>query len=273
MTQSPGPRLIERALDVLIALSDGPTSFTSVCRTVELSKATVHRILSGLSYQGFVVQNPLTNEYMLGPGMYRVGRGLTEPNGGLAALLRRVLTGLSEESGETAVLHVIIGQERVCVVEVESPNALRYVVGVGASAPLYVGAAGKALIAWSDERELKRLLPAELTARTEMTITDHSILTEELAAVRAQGWAESRGERIVGAFAYSAPVFGDARRVVASLSVLGPDVRLTPSRAIEIRRMVVRAAAEATRLMSATSGPDDESSDGSKDASEVAALG
>jgi DNA-binding IclR family transcriptional regulator len=61
MTEGSGPRLLERAVDILLALSDGPKSFTAVRESVGLSKTTVHRILTGLSYRDFVVHDRLTS--------------------------------------------------------------------------------------------------------------------------------------------------------------------------------------------------------------------
>lgn len=250
-TQSYSPRLVERALDVLTVLADGPRTFTEVSRSVGLSKATVHRILAGLAYRDFVVQNPLTGQYMLGAGSYRLGREMNETNGGIASLSRAALASLNDATQETVVLHVRLGRRRVCVSEFESPHSLKYVVGVGTWAPLHVGAAGKVLLAWSSEAELSKLLPSELERLTDATITDRSILLEELAEVRRQGWAESHGERITGAFALSAPVFDDRQQVVAVVSVLGPETRLNRTRSIELRRLLLDTTVELSAAMGA----------------------
>lgn len=249
MTQSAGPRLIERAIDVLIALSDGPKTFTAVCRDVGLSKSTVHRILAGLSYADVVVHNPASGEYMLGSGSYRLARGLNGGDG-VAALVAPALAELGEQTQETVILHVRVGGRRVCVAEVESQQSLRYTAGVGTSASLHVGAAGKILSAWLDEAQLRSLLPGRLNRLTDATITNWTLLLDELATVRSQGWAESHGERVGGAFAVSAPIVDDRDEVVASLSILGPDARLTRSRFLELRRAVVAAADRASTLLS-----------------------
>jgi DNA-binding IclR family transcriptional regulator len=250
-TPGTGPRLIERAIDVLMVLSSGPKTFTGVCRGVGLSKGTVHRILTGLSYADFVVQNPATGEYMLGSGCYRMVRELGGTNGGVAGLVRPVLADLCAQTGETVVLHIRVGRRRVCIEEFESPQSLRYTAGVGTSAPLHVGSAGKVLLAWLEEKELRALLPDQLERLTEATITDWPVLLDELGTVRSQGWAESHGERVGGAFAVSAPVFDDRAQVVACVSVLGPEARLTRSRFIELRRATVAAAAGAGAMIGA----------------------
>jgi DNA-binding IclR family transcriptional regulator len=251
MTQSNGPRLIERAIDVLMALSDGPKTFTAVCREVGLSKATIHRILIGLSYLDFVVQDASTGEYLLGAGGYRLTRGLNDSNGGITSLVRSVLAQLCAETEETVIMHVRVGAQRVCIAEFESPQALRYTAGVGHSSPLHVGAAGKVLLAWQSEAELRKVLPADLQTLTEATITEWGLLLDELRTVARQGWAESHGERVRGAFAISAPIFDDRAQVAACVSILGPEARLTRSRFIELRRAVVDAAKAASALLGA----------------------
>lgn len=249
---SGGPRLVERALDVLTALSDGPHGLTVVAQDVGLSKATVHRILTGLTYRDFVMQNPESGEYMLGAGSLRLGRKMTDANGGLATLVGPVLRRLRDETGETVVMHVRIGRRRVCIAEFESRHPLRYTVGVGADAPLHVGGAGKVLIAWTPERELTQILPPDLEALTDFTITSWEVLRAELADVRERGWAESHGERMIGAFALSAPVFASDGDVIAVVSILGPDARLNQTRAVELRLALLHATKEASAAMGAS---------------------
>ena len=68
--------------------------------------------------------------------------------------------------------------------------------------------------------------PAELAAYTERTITDPRALAAELERVRAQGWAESVGEREPDLNALAAPVFGRGGELAAILSVQGPAARM-----------------------------------------------
>jgi DNA-binding IclR family transcriptional regulator len=101
------------------------------------------------------------------------------------------------------------------------------------------------------EEQMRRLSPAELDPLTEATIVDWDVLLEELRTVRSQGWAESHGERVRGAFAVSAPIFDERGEVVAAVSILGPEARLTRTRLIEFRRALLSAATRASSLVSA----------------------
>ncbi|WP_041775864.1 IclR family transcriptional regulator [Blastococcus saxobsidens] len=243
--------MVERTIDVLLALADGPSSFGVMSQRTELSKATLHRILGALSHQQFVVQDPVDGKYMLGAGCYRLMTSLTLGRGGIGTISRPGLERLQALCGETIVVHVRAGRDRICVEELASPHPLRYVNGVGLAAPLHVGSAGKVLLAWLDEYTLEQILPVDLPRLTEQTVVDRATLREELKLARQQGWAQSAGERVVGAAAISAPVFGANSEVVASVSILGPSARLTDERLHDLKDPLLNTAQWISRQIQA----------------------
>ena len=246
---------VERSISILMALADGARTLTDVTRATGLSKGTAFRLLASLNYEQLVVKDPAANQYLLGPGFLRMFQGVMGDLGSIATLARPVLQELSEESRETVTLHVSIGSERICVAELPSPQPIRYVSGIGTTAPLHVGSAGKVLLAFLPPDRLERTLAAlPLTGLTDATTTDAQTLREELAAVARQGWAMSAGERITGAAAISVPVSGD-RGPLASLSVLGPGDRLGPQARLALLPGL-RRAAEAIEAMLASSDLD-----------------
>lgn len=70
---------------------------------------------------------------------------------------------------------------------------------------------------------------------------DMAALSAELERVRKQGYALSMGEPVPGAAAISVPVRG--HRFLVSLSVLGPESRLTRKRRLELLPEIRKAAA------------------------------
>jgi DNA-binding IclR family transcriptional regulator len=102
---------------------------------------------------------------------------------------------------------------------------------------------GKLLLAFSEERERNQILDRmTLDRQTGTTVTDRDTLGREIERIRRRGYATSRGERVVGGAAMSAPVFGPHRRILAALSILGPDARLTEAKMREFRPLLIRAA-------------------------------
>lgn len=235
---------VERSIGILMALAEGARTLTDVTRATGLSKGTAFRLLASLNHEQLVVKDPAANVYLLGPGFLRMFQGVMGDLGSIATLARPVLQRLWERSRETVTLHVALGAERICVAELPSPEPIRYISTVGATAPLHTGSAGKVLLAFmAPEARERTLAGLPLTALTEATITDAGVLRQELATVERQGWAMSSGERISGASAISVPV-RDGGRIVAALSVLGPRDRLTPKACMDLLGELRTAAAE-----------------------------
>jgi DNA-binding IclR family transcriptional regulator len=104
-------------------------------------------------------------------------------------------------------------------------------VGIGVTAPLHAGSPGKLLLAYMPSDEIAEVLEKiELVALTKKTITSREKLLQELAVIRRQGWATSFGERIEGVSSLSVPVKDRENKIVASINILGPFVRLGEKR-------------------------------------------
>ena len=70
-----------------------------------------------------------------------------------------------------------------------------------------------------------------LSPVTDRTITDPAELLAQLAEIRARGYAESNGERQVGASSVAAPVLDRNGNLLAVISVCGPEDRFQPEAA------------------------------------------
>ncbi|MBS1881884.1 MAG: IclR family transcriptional regulator [Actinobacteria bacterium] len=245
---------LERGIDILGALASGPKTVTEITRELDLAKGTAFRLLASLGYEEFVVREPSGIRYMLGPGLLPLMQNTQATFGWIGALAGEVLHDLWERVGETVVVHVRVGHERVCVHELPSAEAIRYVAPVGSTDPIHVGSAGKVLLAALSAEELDQLLPKlKLQGITERSITDRERLREEVELARSRGWATSAGERIDGSASLSVPVRIPGE-IWASLSVLGPANRLTPERTEEFVPLIGKAARRMQRLLEQDAG-------------------
>jgi IclR family acetate operon transcriptional repressor len=234
-------RSVVRTVDLLFALGSGPKPLRTISAEVKLSKPTAYRILSSLKSKGMVIQDAESGDYGLGPACFRLISSVLSGDVGFALQGRPVLEALRDLTGETITIHVRAGLSRICVQELPSPHPLRYTAGLGATAGIYVGSAGKTLLAFMPDDERDQLLKGlRLAPETANTITSPDQLRTELSAVREQGFAVSHGERIDGAVGVSAPVYDANGRILAALSVLGPAIRLA-SRLPEVAASVVEA--------------------------------
>ncbi|MGC8513286.1 MAG: IclR family transcriptional regulator [Acidimicrobiales bacterium] len=219
---------VERAADILLlfASSSSPQlGVTEIATALGMSKSTVHRILLSFRNKSLLELDPLSRKYCLGPTLLGLGaryqgrldiRNMAYPE----------LSALSRATNETATLSVRSGDERIYVDQVTPEREVLMSVQLGMAHPLHAGASSKAFLAFLPAEEVDRYLAGGLEEVTVRTITDVAQLRTELAEIRARGWAQSIGERQVGAGSVAAPVF-DARGLpVAVVSVCGPAERM-----------------------------------------------
>jgi DNA-binding IclR family transcriptional regulator len=88
----------------------------------------------------------------------------------------------------------------------ESRDSVRVVSRVGRRLPAHLTALGQALLAQLTTNEVNALLPGELIAFTDHTITDLAQLHRELEEVRGRGWAYEREQGTVGVACIAATV-------------------------------------------------------------------
>jgi DNA-binding IclR family transcriptional regulator len=218
---------VERAADVLFLLAEhGESSVTDLARSIGSSPSAVHRILVALKRKGLVEQRANTEGYALSWSVLALGRALNEQSG-LRTVALPFMTQLRDWTGETVSLNVRTGFERLCVDQVESRHEVRWVARVGVPSPLYAGATGWALLAHMSEPELRAYLSkVKLSPLTPHTVVDHKALRRELLNVRANGYAISREDRILGLAGISAPIFDRTGSAYATITVGGRADRL-----------------------------------------------
>ena len=74
------------------------------------------------------------------------------------------------------------------------------------------------------------------------TITDHEALKQDLATIRAQGFAVDNEEKNAGMRCIAAPVFDMNREAIAGISVSGPTSRISAQEITQLSRPVIEAA-------------------------------
>lgn len=195
------PTSIEKAIDILFCFDPEHPELrlTEISQRVGLHKSTAHRLLSILRKTGLIIADPARQRYRLGPGVVELA-WTSMYHQDLNALCRPYLQQLRRCTNETVSLYTRLGDKRVCVEELESGQDIKYSQSVGLTAPLHVGAPGKALVAFLPDDELEALLQElPFTAITPNTVTDPAQFKTELAETRARGYAVSTGERSSGA--------------------------------------------------------------------------
>src|SRR3990172_12731534 len=169
-TAMPPVRAVERAVSILTALGAEDLRLVDLAGRLGLHKATVIRLLASLMDAGLVERDE-RDRYLLGPGVLRLAARQLAGHRRLVGFLRDPLDRIRAATRETGTLHVRVATDRVCVDELESPQAIAYRAGVGQRAPMHIGSAGKVLLAFLPDGERLALLRQLRLVR----ITDRSI--------------------------------------------------------------------------------------------------
>jgi DNA-binding IclR family transcriptional regulator len=241
---------LERALDVLtfFAESEGRTlGVTEIAQSLDLSKAVVHRVLASFRSRGFIEMDEATHRYSLGPKLLFLGLTYLDRTD-LRGVGREAMTQLCERTDETATLSVRSGDTRVYIDQVTPVRDVKMVVQLGVPFPLHAGASSKAFLAFLSDEEQDAYLRTKLEKLTPDTVVDVKALRRELERIRERGYAQSFGERMAGAGAVAAPVFGLDSRPLAVISVGGPVERFRKG-ATETAALLVDVAARVSERM------------------------
>ena len=137
--------------------------------------------------------------------------------------VRPHLLELHRETDHTANLAVLDGTMGVFVDKIESKDfGIKLFSEIGKTFPLHCTGLGKALLAFSSNDTLAKLLETPLKATTENTITDPEAFKRELTLIRKRGFALDNEEITRGIICIAAPVFGFKGDLVCSISITFP---------------------------------------------------
>ena len=210
-----------RGLRILLTIADrGEVRAEELATLLGTPASTVYRYLRTLTEFGFVDRRD--GRYLLGPRLV-IGGGSNVTSEQLIRIADPVLRALVAETGETAVVMRRIGTSAVCLHQVESPQALRVALEVGATSALHAGAISRVLLAYAPAEILDELLSRGLERLTPNT-PDETALLELLADIRSTGVGRSEGESITGSVGIAAPILRNTG-IVGSIGVVGPKMR------------------------------------------------
>lgn len=240
---------VDRALDVLELLlaARGPLGVRDMARRLDLSPATIHRLLASLRSHGLVAQVNDSRAYQLGWAFLDYSSALLA-DVRLADVAAPVARDLRDLTAETVTVQIPVGSDRVCVHEAEGLHEVRRRVGLGRRVPLNAGASGRAILAFLPDDQIAAFLPRYAgVSLTTLTETDPARLMQLIDETRATGIAISQGESVDGVSSIATPVFDGTGSVAGSIAVSGPSARWTPEAMRTHRRAILEAAATLSR--------------------------
>ncbi len=219
---------VSHALDVLEEFRGDVDELgvTDLSKKLKLHKNNVFRILATLQSRNYIEQNKANENYRLGVKCLELGQTFIYQRGMLKQA-KPILQELAEKTGETSYMSILRGNEVVYLDSVEPAATVRVVSRLGLHMPAHATAAGKALVAFESEEDLRKRFGAELKRYTANTFRTFEDLFRDIENVREKGYATDLEEFEEGLRCIASPVRDYTRKVIGALSVSGPANRLT----------------------------------------------
>lgn len=228
-----------RVVQLLTLFSESrPTlSVDQMVQLAGIPPASTYRYLALLK-ELQLVEETSYRTYSLSPRALAIGRA-AEAASPLGAMIHPVLSELSAECGEAALLMRRIGDSAIAADVVETAQPVRISFQTGQPMALHRGAGAKLLLAAMGQEWVSGYCSR---VRMDGADVEQESLLAETERIQNRGFAESASEVDAGVWAVAAPIRSGAR-VLAAITVAGPEYRLDRTVATRIRGRVVDAAA------------------------------
>lgn len=218
----------ENALRILLALRNASqVRVTEVSTELGVAPSTAHRLLSTLTYLGFLRHDAVKRVYVPGEVLVEIALASTGHQE-LRQIAMPHIEQLAKEREWTVHLSVLEGTDIRFIDGAESPRPIRVTVRVGSRSPAHSTSSGKVLLASLPRQHLASLYPEDPPKVTENTIASLAELQRELDDVEKNGYATNLGENEVGLQAVSVPI-RNGGRVIAAIAAARPSTVAGPN--------------------------------------------
>jgi DNA-binding IclR family transcriptional regulator len=247
---------VARCLNVIETLASAPTGLAlgDLADRLAVPKSAAFRLLHALVDRGYVDQDADSLDYRLSLKVATLGFRYLD-SARLPDPAQVALDTLAARTAEYCRMALVDGDGLVWVARAQgATQGLRYDPPMGRDVVLHATATGKAWLATLDEDEAVRLVLARglepRPGQGPLAVRTLDDLRRQLAATRDRGYALAIEEGEPGTVAIAAAFRqrdGDDAPVAGTISVAGPQVRLTEGRVAELAAIVVAAARDITR--------------------------
>ena len=215
-------------------------SLTELNKKTGIGLSSLQRFVATLMHEGFLIRDERTKQYQLGLSLIHLGK-LVEEESSLITIAQPILQQLNKTTNESVSMSIIDGNERRCIMNIESTYALSARNHVGDTSPLYAGASAKTLLAYLPQEEIKAYLEdVEMEPVTVNTVINREQLLQQLHQIRDHQFVFTRAERIIGVCSFSAAIIA-SERPIASIAIMIPEARYDESQFETFRDQLLQA--------------------------------
>lgn len=216
---------LEKALTVLdLYQTQRRLTLTSVVQQTGFSNASVSRILHSLENTRYIYQDKIDGGYYLADKLYALGRS-TNLRNQLVNVLDDPITRLCRRSGFSVTVTVRDGVRSITALNKDPRRGLTLVPDVEGSMSLNVTAAGKVLVAFSEDPD-KLVDEIEYVKLTRKTVANRKEFRGLIDEVRREKLAFDMEEITEGLVCVAAPVLATDGHAICAISVSGYKERM-----------------------------------------------
>jgi DNA-binding IclR family transcriptional regulator len=245
---------VRRALGIfeMLASSKKGLTLSQIARTAGVARSSAFYILNTLEECGYVHRKSSRGRYTFTSKLFdlanrsMIGLGLREH---AAPFLRR----LAQHTGLTAHLAVISQDELVLIDRVAPAASQQLPTWIGKRLPIHCTGTGKALMAYMPDEQLRHHFQQGFVRYNENTIVSTAKLREELARIRANGYAYDDEEETIGLRCIGAAILGEGGFAVAAVSVAGTTAQINDETREMLSREVMGTAGSISTSLHGTS--------------------
>ncbi len=211
---------VTRALTLLdrLAQQREPMSLAQLTAELALPKSSVHGLCSTLMSFGYLRRQP-DGAFLIGPRVMSLAEAFVSGTD-VAQEFNALWADAGTAPEETVVLSVLNGGDALYVAVRNSARPLGLAFNVGMRLPAYLSGSGRAMLAYREPEDVRRLyadgLSAHLTAKGPREIDG---LMKELALTAKRGYSIDDESVREGVYSFGAPVFDASGQVVAGVAV------------------------------------------------------
>ena len=217
-------------------------TLSDIARSAGIPAATARRCLLTLEDLGYVTRNG--RSFLLRPKVLELGAAYLESMN-IEHVTRTHLEELARTTSDSAALCVLDGVEIVYVARASVRTLVRLEAHVGSRFPAHATSTGRVLLAGVGADRLHRYFDtARFDRLTERTVTEPARLRTLIEDCRRSGYSVVEDELAYGVIALAVPVFDARGRVVAALNTSSHSRRITKTKLVRDRLMMLQQVSQ-----------------------------
>ena len=235
-------------LDVFLQ-NEGELSISNISKLSSINSGTVHRITSILVKRGYVIQPKTRGKYSLSTAKLVYLAKTAQQKLKINTIAYPFLRELAQTVDEAVAIANLLGNVAYNIATINVDHIISFKPD-SATLSLYSTGLGKIFLAYMSEKELQDYINSvNLKPRTPNTVTKVADLKRQLKQIRRDGIAFEDEEHELGIKTVSVTIRDWEDKVVAAISVVGPSVRMTRQRMLQIAPIVKSYALKISHAM------------------------